>query len=80
MASGILVCIAPVGIIFLVLSILNFPYVLQGNLESGKKNYLWNQESWSLESEIQLKESRESHKQLETGIQVALTYNGIHGG
>ena len=40
MASGILVCIAPVSIIFLVLSILNFPYVLQENPESGKKNLL----------------------------------------
>lgn len=40
MASGILVCIAPVSIIFLVLSTSNFPYVLQENLESGKKNLL----------------------------------------
>ena len=40
MASGILVCIAPVSIIFLVLSISNFPYVLQENRESGKKNVL----------------------------------------
>ena len=74
MASGILVCIAPVNIIFIVLSISNFPYVLQANPESGKKKIcLCNQESWSLESEIQLKESRESHEQLETGVQVALT-------
>ena len=74
MASGILVCIAPVSIIFLVLSTSNFPYVLQENLESGKKKICFcDQESWSLESEIQLKESRESHEQLETGIQVALT-------
>ena len=38
-----------------------------------KKNCLRYQESWTLESEIQLKESRESHEQLETGIQVTLT-------